>query len=98
MIGDTSFDLFEGAQAFVNPAGLLGVGRQQGEGVRPEFAGLREKAADFQGVGVFGELIEADALDQGLALRAGKCFERKLEAAVGAVLNCGMGNGRQRDR
>jgi hypothetical protein len=98
LVGDAGFDLFEGAQAFVDPAGLLGVRRQQGERVGPEFAGLGKEAADFEGAGVLGELVEADALDQGLALGTGERFEGKLDAAVGAVLDRGMGDGRQGNR
>ncbi len=61
----------------------------------PEFPRLRKQASDFEGAGVFGELIEADALGESVALGACEGFQGKLDAAVGAVLDCGMCNGRQ---
>lgn len=68
----------EGLDALVDPAGLTGIRREQSEGVFPEFAGLKKAALKFESAGVFGELVEADAVNEGVALRAGEGLKRQV--------------------
>lgn len=80
--------------ALAHPLGLFGVMREQWEGVFPEFAGLGQKASYFESMCVFGELVEADTVNERVALRASQRFEGKVGVAVRTVANDGMGNGR----
>jgi hypothetical protein len=78
----------------MDPLGLFGVLGQERDRIFPKFPSLWVETAYFKSAGIFGELIETDAVNERVTLRAGQRFEREAGVAVGAVLDDGMGDGR----